>query len=60
VAAEATPSCQLLPPGMPAYSRTAYTVNPQSDGAYHGPDSMPRRYSSPPLARSGHRSPCGA
>ena len=35
--AEATQSCQLLPPGMPAYRPYCpYTVNPQSDGAYHG------------------------
>ena len=37
--AEATPSCQLLPPSMPAYQPYCpYTVNPQTDGAYHGPD----------------------
>jgi YVTN family beta-propeller protein len=36
---EATPSCQLLPPSMPAYQPYCpYTVNPQSDGTYHGPD----------------------
>ena len=37
--AEATPSCQLLPPSMPAYQPYCpYTLNPQTDGAYHGPD----------------------
>jgi peptide/nickel transport system substrate-binding protein len=36
---EAIPSCQLLPPSMPGYQPYCpYTVNPQSDGAYHGPD----------------------
>jgi peptide/nickel transport system substrate-binding protein len=35
----ATPTCQLIPPGMPGYQRYCpYTADPSSDGAYHGPD----------------------
>ena len=37
--AQATLSCQVLPPNMPGYQPYCpYTPNPQPNGAYHGPD----------------------
>lgn len=37
--AQATPSCQVLPPNMTGYQPYCpYTSKPQPDGAYHGPD----------------------
>ena len=35
----ANPTCQILPPGIPGYrSYCPFTVDPSSDGAWHGPD----------------------
>jgi YVTN family beta-propeller protein len=35
----ATPTCQLIMPGLPGYSAYCpYTTDPSPDGAYHGPD----------------------
>ena len=37
--AAATPTCQLLPPGLPGYSRYCpYTRNPSPSGTWSGPD----------------------
>ena len=37
--AAATPTCQLLPPGLPGYSRYCpYTSHPSPSGAWSGPD----------------------
>ena len=37
--AAATPTCQLLPPGLPGYSRYCpYTSDPSPSGAWSGPD----------------------
>ena len=37
--AAATPTCQLLPPGLPGYSRYCpYTSDPSPNGAWSGPD----------------------
>jgi ABC-type transport system substrate-binding protein/DNA-binding SARP family transcriptional activator len=34
-----TPSCQMIPPGIPGYRRYCpYTVDPTADGAWKGPD----------------------
>jgi ABC-type transport system substrate-binding protein/DNA-binding SARP family transcriptional activator len=35
----ATPTCQILPPGLPGYRRYCpYTKDPRADGRYQGPD----------------------
>ena len=35
----ATPTCQVITPGLPGYRRYCpYTVHPRADGAYTGPD----------------------